>query len=134
MHRNDSQLILFVDPDEERLFLVVEDPAALRPVAIQSASFKEAITFLKQEMVGDQLVLHVLLHAIERVESALEVPFEATASLDDGLHDLVALVVGDSRAEREPGKIPANSDSRRFDHRGLLFREWWAIELFGIHV
>jgi hypothetical protein len=37
LHGDDSQLILFVDPDEEGLGVVVEDTSARRPVSVESA-------------------------------------------------------------------------------------------------
>jgi len=44
LHGDDTELILLVDPDEESLFGVVEDTTALRPVAVEAARFKEAIS------------------------------------------------------------------------------------------
>lgn len=45
LHRNDTQLILFINPDKESLFFVVEDTSAIRPVAIQTSNFEETISF-----------------------------------------------------------------------------------------
>jgi len=36
LHRNNSQLVFFVDPDEEGLLVVVEDSSALRPVSVET--------------------------------------------------------------------------------------------------
>ena len=36
LHGNDSQLILFVDPDEESLRIVMEDTSARWPVSIEA--------------------------------------------------------------------------------------------------
>lgn len=44
LHRDDTELILLIDPDEEGLGVVVEDTSALGPVAVEAASLKEAIT------------------------------------------------------------------------------------------
>ena len=44
LHRDDSELVLFVDPDEESLGSVVEDTSALGPVAVKAASFEETVT------------------------------------------------------------------------------------------
>ena len=43
LHRDDSQLVLLVDPDQEGLGVVVENTSAVRPVAVEVAGFKEAI-------------------------------------------------------------------------------------------
>ena len=34
LHRDDSELVLLIDPDKESLFVVVEDTSAIRPVAV----------------------------------------------------------------------------------------------------
>ena len=44
LHGDDTELVLFVDPDEESLRVVVEDTSALGPVAVQAASFEETIS------------------------------------------------------------------------------------------
>ena len=51
LHRDDSELILFVDPDEECEIIVQEDTPAFRPISIESNSFKESITLLEEEMI-----------------------------------------------------------------------------------
>jgi hypothetical protein len=48
LHRNNTELILFVNPDEEGLFLVVEDTTAVGPVAVEVAGFEESVSFPKK--------------------------------------------------------------------------------------
>lgn len=98
LHRNDAELIFFVDPDEESLLCIVEDSPTLGPIAIQATSLKEAVSLLEQEVVRDQLALNILRHAIERVEGASKVAIKAIARLNDGLHDLVTIFVRNARA------------------------------------
>ena len=43
LHGDDTQLVFFVDPNEEGLVVVVEDASALRPVSVQPAGLKEAV-------------------------------------------------------------------------------------------
>ena len=47
LHRDDSELIFFVDPDEEGLVVVVEDTSASWPVTVEAASLKETISLPK---------------------------------------------------------------------------------------
>ena len=54
LHRNDAELVLFVDPHEESLIVVVENTSALRPVAVETASIKESIALFEQEVVSDE--------------------------------------------------------------------------------
>ena len=45
LHRDDSKLIFFVDPDEESLGIIVEDTSTRWPVSVQVACFKESVSF-----------------------------------------------------------------------------------------
>ena len=62
LHGDDSQLILFVDPDEESLFIVVEDASSFGPVSVETNCFKEAISLFEKEVVGNELSLLLLGH------------------------------------------------------------------------
>jgi len=44
LHGDDSELILFVNPDEESLGLVVEDTSTRWPVSVQVACFEESVS------------------------------------------------------------------------------------------
>ena len=44
LHGNDSELILFVDPDEEALVIIVEDTSALWPLSVQAACLEESVS------------------------------------------------------------------------------------------
>ena len=44
LHGDDSELILFVDPDEESLGVVVEDTSARWPVSVKVASLQESVS------------------------------------------------------------------------------------------
>ena len=43
LHRDDTELILLINPDEEGLGVIVEDTSALGPVAVKTAGIEEAI-------------------------------------------------------------------------------------------
>ena len=51
LHRDDSKLVFFVDPDEEGLFLVVEDASAVGPVSVEATGFKISVSLLEEEVV-----------------------------------------------------------------------------------
>ena len=44
LHGDDSELIFFVDPDEESLGVIVENTSSIGPVSVQSTSFKISIS------------------------------------------------------------------------------------------
>lgn len=101
LHRNNAELIFFIDPNKESLVLIVVDSATYGPVLVQTASIKEPITLLEEEVVFNKLILCGLIHSFKRVERASQVTVKIIASLDDMLHYLVALFVRDSGAKRE---------------------------------
>jgi len=47
LHRDDSELILLIDPDKEGLVVVVEDSSSFGPVAVQARVFQETVTLPK---------------------------------------------------------------------------------------
>jgi len=54
----------------------MEDTTSIRPVTVETTSFKESITFLKEEMILDKLILNLRLHTEKRVVGTLEVTGE----------------------------------------------------------
>lgn len=90
LHGDDAQVIFLVAPDQEGLGIVVVDTATRWPVAASVGGLQEAITFLEQEVVVDELLLDALLHAGQGVELALELSLQARqGGRDLGLHFLV---------------------------------------------
>ena len=56
LHRDDTKLILFIDPDKESLIVVVENTTAFWPVAVKTTGFKDTISLFKEEVISDELV------------------------------------------------------------------------------
>lgn len=48
LHRDNSELILFIDPDQESLSIIVEDTTTVGPVSVEIASLEESVTFPKE--------------------------------------------------------------------------------------
>jgi hypothetical protein len=44
LHRDDTELILLINPDEEGLGIIVEDASALGPLAVETAGFQESVS------------------------------------------------------------------------------------------
>lgn len=76
LHADDSELVLLIHPHQEALVVIVEDTATRWPITIEVAGFQEAVSLLEEEVVGDELLLDVLLHAFERVEGAFQISAE----------------------------------------------------------
>lgn len=62
LHADDSELVFFIYPHEECLFIVVIDASTLRPISIQATCFKESISFFEKEVISNQLFLLLRCH------------------------------------------------------------------------
>jgi len=51
LHGNDTELIFFIDPDEEGLLVIMEDTTTLRPVSFHTSNSQVPITRHKEEVV-----------------------------------------------------------------------------------
>jgi len=78
LHGDDSQLIFFVDPDEESLVVVVEDSSAFGPFSFQAGRLKVLVTLLEQEVVVNQRLLVLGTHRCKGVIFSLEITFEVS--------------------------------------------------------
>ena len=56
LHGDNTELVFFIDPDKECLVVVVEDATSFRPFIVATGCCKEPVSFLKEEVVGDELV------------------------------------------------------------------------------
>jgi len=111
LHGDDTELILLIDPDEESLGIVVEDTSALWPVSVETTSLEETISFLEEEMIINKLLLILGAHGVKGVESSSKVTIKFIASLNDLVHNLVTLLVGDTWSKREFSQVSADSDT-----------------------
>lgn len=85
-------------------------------------------------MVLDELFLLLGLHGGEGVESTLKVTFEGFAGLDDLLHDLVTLLLGDAGTEGVALEVTANANTGGDNHSSLVLGKWGGGEGSGVHV
>jgi len=134
LHRDNSELILFINPDQEGLIIVMEDTSSRWPVSVQVTGFQESISFLEKEMIGNKLVLIFCRHTLKWIELTLKVSFKCLTGLDNFVHDLESLFLWNTRSKRVSGKVSPNSNSGRSDHRGILFAEFSIHNSFRRHV
>ncbi len=73
LHGDDAELVLLIDPDEEGLGLVVEDAPALGPVTLHAGHLQVRVSRHEEEVVIDQLLADLLVHAGQRVVAASQV-------------------------------------------------------------
>ena len=62
LHRNDSELIFFIDPDEESLLVVVENASSFWPFSVQATCVEESVTLFEEEVVRNQLLSVCFTH------------------------------------------------------------------------
>jgi hypothetical protein len=100
LHRNNSQLIFFINPNEEGLLVVMEDTSSFRPVPVESTSLKESVTLFKEEVISNQLLLLSFSHRAKRIESASKFALKRVAGLNNFLFDLISLLLCNSWPKR----------------------------------
>ena len=123
LHRDDTELILLVDPDEEGLGIVMEDTTSLGPLTLETTALKILVTTLEEEVVGDELLAVSVAHVAKGEVLALELTSELREGRDDLGLDLTALFSSASSSERIVSKVTGNSDSGGVDHSILISRE-----------
>jgi len=131
LHRDDPELILLINPDEEGLFSVVEDTATFGPVALHTSNREVSITRHEEEVVIDELLADLLVHASQREV----VTSEVTSELAEGaLHEVFntdALILGDAGGETESVNAATDADP---DGVNGNFSIDVALDLLNVHV
>jgi len=110
LHGNDTELILLVDPDQEGLVSVVEDTTALGPVALHTGYLQVGVTRHEKEVVVDELLAGLLVHAGQGVVGTSQV----TRQFGEGvLHqslNIDTLLLGDTGGKTETLDAATNTD------------------------
>merc|ERR1719347_996285 len=115
LHGDDAELILLVDPDEEGLLPVVEDATTLWPVTLHTSHLQVPISGHKEEVVVNELLTDLLVHASQRVVVSSKVRGEVLDGVDHQLLNSNTLFLGDSRGKAKYINRTANTDSARVD-------------------
>merc|ERR1711899_556486 len=131
LHRDNSELVLLVDPDKEGLLSVVEDTTALGPVTLHTSNGKVPVARDEEEVVVNKLLANLLVHSGQRVVVTGKIRGEALDSVDHQLLDSNTLVLGDSGGETKAIDGTANTDSARVDGD---IRVDIALNLADVHV
>merc|ERR1719398_593592 len=131
LHGDDTELILLIDPDEESLLVVVEDATTLRPVTFHAGNGQVPVSGDEEEVVVNQLLADLLVHASQRVVFSGKVRGEALHCVLHQVLNSDTLVLGDSGRQAESIDGTANTDSARVD-RDILIDV--ALNLADIHV
>jgi len=131
LHGDDPSLILLIDPDKEGLGLVVEDATALGPVTLHTSDLQVGVTGHEEEVVVDELLADLLVHASQGVVGTSQVTIEPLQGSGDKLLNTDTLLLGDSGGETESLDGTANTDPDRVDwDLGVDV----SVDLGGVHV
>merc|ERR1719471_1532228 len=131
LHRDNTELVLLVDPDKEGLLGVVEDTTTLGPVTLHTGNSKVPVARDEEEVVVNELLTDLLIHSGQRVVVTGKVRGEALDSVDHQLLDSNTLVLGDSGGQTKAIDGTANTDSARVDGD---IRVDIALNLADVHV
>ena len=134
LHGDDTELILFVNPDEESLGVVVEDTTGLRPVTLETAGLEILVATLEQEVVSNELVTLSVGHGLERVVLALELTSKAVKSSDNLALESLTVSTADGGTERVLSRVTGNTDTGGVDHLVLIWGEVGASQVSVVHV
>jgi len=134
LHRDDTKLILFVDPHKESFVVVVEDSACFGPIAFEAATLKIFVTTLEKEVIGNKLLFISFCHVAEGVVLACKFTCEVLEHTNNFGFDFQSLLTSACGTEWVISKVTSNTDSGGVDH--LVFVSWevWAFKLGVIHV
>merc|ERR1719378_383580 len=115
LHGDDSQLVFFIDPDEEGLLVIVENATTLRPVTLHTSNLEVSVSRHKEEVIINKLLADILSHASQGVIVTSKISREV---LDSALHELFntnTLLLCDARGKSKSINRSSNSNSGRMD-------------------
>merc|ERR1712156_57785 len=131
LHGNDTELILFINPDEESFILVMENTTALWPVTFHTSNLQVGITRHEEEVVINELLADSFIHTSQGVVVTSQISFQLSKSiLHEGLN-INTLLFGDARGKTKSLDGTANTDSA-----GVNGNIWFNVgsDFAGIHV
>merc|ERR1712241_97079 len=113
LHGNDSELILFIDPDKECFGFVVEDTTAFWPVTFHTSYLQVWISRHEEEVVIDQLLSDSFIHSSQWIVVSSKITSELSESSLHEVFNSNTLVLGDSGGETESLDRSSNTNSDR---------------------
>merc|ERR1712038_797524 len=131
LHGDDSELILFIDPDEEGLGIIVEDTSAFGPVSLHTSNCKVSVSRDEEEVVINKLLSDFLIHASQWVVFTSKITRGGSGGILHKVLNTKTLLLGDSGGKTESVNGTTNPDSGRVNWD---IRVNVAIDLTSIHV
>merc|ERR1712242_566285 len=131
LHGDDSELILFIDPDEEGLGIIVEDTSAFGPVSLHTSNSKVSVSRDEEEVIINKLLSDLLIHASKWVVFTSKITREGSGGILHKVLNTKTLFLGDSGGEAKSinGATDPDSGGMNWDIRSNV-----TLDLGGIHV
>lgn len=111
LHGDNSEMVLFVQPDQEGLVVVVEDTSGFRPLPIETCCFKVLVAFLEQEMIISHLFLLLGSEFTQLVVCSLEISLKGIEGLDSLGFKFSSLARRNFSTKWEFSRVTSYSDS-----------------------
>lgn len=111
LHGDDSEMVLFVQPDQEGLVVVVEDASGFGPISVKPCSLKVLVTLLEQEMVISHLFLLLGSEFTQLIVGSLEISLEGIEGLDSLGFKFSSLARRNFSTKWEFSRVTSDSDS-----------------------
>jgi len=131
LHRDDSELILFVDPDKEGLGVIVEDTSALWPVSLHTSNSQISVSRNEEEVIIDKLLSDSLIHSSQRIVLSSKVSSEGSSGILHQFLHTKTLLLCDSR--RQTKSVDGSSDANSGRVNGNISSNV-SLDLVSIHV
>merc|ERR1719317_1226201 len=97
LHGDDTELIFLIDPDKEGLLFIVEDTTTLGPISLHTSNSQVSVSRHKEEVVINQLLADIFLHACKRIVLASKISWEVLHGVLHQSFNTKTLILGDSR-------------------------------------
>merc|ERR1712142_1067397 len=102
LHGDDSKLVLFIDPDEEGLLVIMENATALGPVTLHTSNLKVSVSRHKEEVIINKLLADILSHTSQGVIVTSKISREVLNSANHKFLNSNTLLLGNSGRKSKP--------------------------------
>merc|ERR1712218_56099 len=111
LHGDNSELILFIDPDKEGLGSIVEDTSAFGPVSLHTSNSKVSVSRDEEEVVINKLLSDLIIHASQGVVFTSKITREGSGGILHKVLNTKTLLFGDSGGKTKSVNGTTNPDS-----------------------
>merc|ERR1711936_118798 len=105
LHRNNTCLILLIDPKKEGLCIIVEN------ATFHTSNSKISVSTHEKEVVINKLLTNLLIHTSKRIIFTSKITSKLGKSIAHKFFNTNTLLFGDSRGETKSINVTANTDT-----------------------